>query len=68
VKNKYICPIILTAIVCFISIFLNKFFVSIENFLINDAYIIFLIFGNVVPILIGLSTRLHTRRKFYEAQ
>ena len=68
VKNKYICPIILTAIVCFISIFLNKFFVSIENFLINDAYIIFLIFGNVVPILIGLSTKLHTRRKIYETQ
>lgn len=66
IKNNYIFPVIITAIVCFVSIFLNRFFVSIENFLINDACIIFLIFGNVFPVLIGLCVRFSKRRINYE--
>lgn len=67
IKNKYVFPVITTAVVCFVSIFLNKFFVTIENFLINDAWIIFLLFGNVLPIFIGFCARLNRRRNNYES-
>lgn len=49
-KKKFISPIIVVLIHLYITIFLNSYFYSIENFITNYCGFFFLILSNVLPI------------------
>ncbi len=53
-KLKWIPTLITISILFIIVIFFGGYFYSIENFIINKGSIIFLVFGNIVPMLCPL--------------
>lgn len=55
-KKHYIYPIILSLLIMILMFGLNEYFASLERFFTGFAGIIFLIFNNLLPIVLALST------------
>ncbi|MBQ8197184.1 MAG: GerAB/ArcD/ProY family transporter [Clostridia bacterium] len=55
-KKHYIYPLILSLLIMILMFGLNEYFASLESFFTGIAGIIFLIFSNLLPIVLALST------------
>lgn len=51
IRKKWIAPLIVVGFQLLILVFLNEYYASVENFLMNKANVFFLIAGNVLPML-----------------
>ena len=67
IKKTYIAPILLTAVIIYVTIFLADYFASIESIITTKLGVVFFIFGNVLPIIIAFFSKL-SRGKNYEIQ
>lgn len=54
IKYKWLSATIVIGIQAIVLIFFNQYVYSIENFVMNDLGVFFLIFSNVIPIIISL--------------
>ncbi len=54
VKYKWVCALIVIGIQASVLIFFNQYVFTIENFVLRDLGVFFLLFSNVIPIIVSL--------------
>lgn len=67
IDNKWIVPLCITLFIAIFSVILDRFIVTTENFILHKCGIFFLIFNNIIPVILTIISRLSERRS-YETQ
>lgn len=67
-KISGLYPAFILGLLLYLTLFKEQYYASIENFAINRSGALFIIFGNVLPVLFAVSFKIAKRRKNRNAE